>query len=300
MGRNSTVHCIVPKAGLGNQLFPIMHALVFAHLNNLPVVFTGYHQLKTGVYFRQEKVKRRYSGYFNFHKNWISEVGDKLRLKFFHRGEKVYEPALEVMGPGLSENKIFLFSALPSSKSYFEKLKPHRELAIRLFQEALRPWIDEKLKVIPNPQVGVHIRMGDFRKLAANEVYNGGHVRTPEAYYTDIIAQMLEWNPSLNFSVFTDGYRHEFEKLFNFTNVRMVEGNRDIIDLLLLSRSKVIIGTYGSTFSYWAGFISDAPFIMHRFLKQSAIRPDSMKERIFEGPFSSENKVLEDIVKGIR
>ncbi len=72
----SVVVCKLPKAGLGNQLFPLMHAFVFAKLNNLPVIVTGYHQLKIGPYIRREKNKRQYKGYFTFQKNIAGEYRD--------------------------------------------------------------------------------------------------------------------------------------------------------------------------------------------------------------------------------
>jgi hypothetical protein len=39
----SVVICKLPKAGLGNQLFPLMRAYTFAHLNNLPGMVPGSH-----------------------------------------------------------------------------------------------------------------------------------------------------------------------------------------------------------------------------------------------------------------
>ena len=51
------VICKIPKAGLGNQLFPIMRAYTFAHLNQLPILVYNYHQVKIGPWLRGEKSK---------------------------------------------------------------------------------------------------------------------------------------------------------------------------------------------------------------------------------------------------
>jgi len=72
----SRVVCILPKAGLGNQLFPLLNALVFGKLNDLPVTIIGYHHLKIGPYLRKEKIKRRYRGYFRFQKSVLGEAYD--------------------------------------------------------------------------------------------------------------------------------------------------------------------------------------------------------------------------------
>ena len=66
----SLVVCKVPKAGLGNQLFPVMKAHVFGSLNHQPVVVIGYNQIKPGPYLRREKSKRKYAGSFTYQKNF--------------------------------------------------------------------------------------------------------------------------------------------------------------------------------------------------------------------------------------
>ncbi len=40
------VICKLPKAGLGNQLFPLLKGYVFARLNHLPILVVGFNYLK--------------------------------------------------------------------------------------------------------------------------------------------------------------------------------------------------------------------------------------------------------------
>jgi hypothetical protein len=68
------VICKLPKAGLGNQLFPLMKAYVFAHINHLPVTIVNYRQLRLGPWLRGEKNKRIYNGFFIFEKNFIQQL----------------------------------------------------------------------------------------------------------------------------------------------------------------------------------------------------------------------------------
>jgi hypothetical protein len=295
----SIVWCKIPKAGLGNQLFPLLHAAVFAHLNNLPLYITGYHQLKIGPYVRGEKVKRNYAGYFNFQKNIISERIQYLWLKTRYRFlNVVHEPDLKTISNSL-KNHVYIFSKLPSSKYYFEKLKPHRTIVKQLLTDLIQPEYLQLLDQIQPPVVGLHIRMGDFRKLNPGEEYNGGHVRMPETYYTEIVNGIREINPNTPVSVFTDGYKKEFEYLFQIADVEMVSGYSDIIDLLLLSKSKVIVGTYGSTFSYWASFLSEGIVITHRFQKHASLRPENMNAEVYEGPFDVTNTLLVESIRKI-
>jgi hypothetical protein len=55
--------------------------------------------------------------------------------------------------------------------------------------------------------------------------------------------------------------------------------------MLLLSRSSTIVASAGSTFSYWAGLLADAPFIDHPAHRHSAIRPAPVNNAWYEGPF---------------
>ncbi len=282
----SHVVCKLPKAGLGNQLFPLMHAAVFAKLNDLPLFVTGYHQLKIGPYLRNEKSKRNYQGFFKFEKNIFFEWMDLLKLKLMSLGKKnVQEPQLELIDDK-DDHTIYYFEKLPTYHDYFLHLKPHRQLAIELLTDMITEKYIQKLNNKSAADIGVHIRMGDFRKLNPGEEFKGGHVRTPENYFTNIINGIrLNTGNIEEVKVFTDGRYNEFEELFSLPKIQLVEGNADIVDLLLLSKSKIIVISTGSTFSYWAGFLSEAPMIMHPDHIHSRIRPLNHLNSPFEGPF---------------
>ncbi len=299
--KKSVVICKLPKAGLGNQLFPLMNAYMFASLNGLPVIVTGYHSLKLGPYLRNEKSKRRYSGYFIFQKNIIGEAWDKLRIySLMKRFETVYEPEVEMVNNDDKVNKVFAFSKMPTFHDYFIQLKKYRNKTKEVFYEILNPWIKKKIEGTSTPVIGVHIRMGDFRKLNEDEVFKGGHVRTPEAYFKDIINQIRLLNGmDLPVSVFTDGFKNEFNELFKLNNIHIIEGNADIVDMLLLSKSKIIVTSTGSTFSYWAGFLSNAPLILHPDHIYKPIRNFEESEQLFEGAFDNYHEMLTEQIKNI-
>jgi hypothetical protein len=299
----SIVICQLPKAGLGNQLFPLLKAATFASLNDLPLTVIGYHQLKIGPYLRREKSKRRYNGYFSFEKSVAGEQLDRLALRRYRGYEPVSDPEVRTLPGKDLVRKRFLFSAIPHWGDYFAGLREHRELAAELFRGMLDQQIARKAADQPAPCIGVHIRMGDFRKLAAGEdLSSAGAVRTPEPYFEEIIERIRGANGRLlPVSVFTDGHPHEFERLFSLPGVSLISGNRDIVDLLLLSRSSIIVASAGSTFSYWAGFLADAPFIDHPAHRHSAIRPSPVNGTWYEGPFdlAAEGGLLERNIRAI-
>ncbi len=283
----SHVVCRLPKAGLGNQLFPLMHAAVFSELNNIPLTVIGYHQIKIGPYLRKEKSKRHYLGFFKFEKNVIAAFLDELKVrKWLRQSEVVFEPELIKLKEEQNSNKVYLFEQIPAYQDYFYHLRPYRSLVLNLLMNLISEKHLKNIATLPVPEIGVHIRMGDFRKLAPGEIFKGGHVRTPESYFINIINGITEISgKKMSVSVFTDGYKEEFEELLIPENINIVEGNTDIEDMLLLSKSRLIVISTSSTFSYWSGFLSDAPIIMHPEHIHARIREKNKEDSLFEGGF---------------
>lgn len=139
--------------------------------------------------------------------------------------------------------------------------------------------------------IGVHVRRSDFRELAPGESL-GRHcnVRTPLAYYVDVVNRLraLRGKP-LPVTVFTDGREEDLQALLDLPGVRMAAPARDIVDLIRLSRSRCIVTSAGSTFSYWAAYMSNAPVITHP-AHPVAIRSDVLRQRAYEGPLTSDNE----------
>lgn len=296
----SYVVCKLSKAGLGNQLFPLLHAMVFAKINNLPIVITGYNHVKIGPYLRKEKSKRNYTGYFNFQKNIFFEFIDRFKLFLISSNyQKINEPIIEVLPANDLDKKIFIFQAMPTYHDYFGKLMQYRLLVKEIFSLILKDNIKKRIATHPNPLVGVHIRMGDFRQLNATEVFKGGHVRAPEDYYINIIEGIRQINGNnLAVSIFTDGYLHEFKKINQLPAISFVETGLDIVDLILLSKSKLIVMSPGSTFSAWAAFLSDSPVIKFTD-KDKPLRPSDIRDKIYEGMFSLQQNLLKENIRDI-
>lgn len=296
----SIVVCRLPKTGLGNQLFPLLKAYLFADLNKFPVKVTGYNQFKIGPYLRGDKSKRKYKGYFTFEKGILGEQVDRYMLLKYRHYEVLPEPGICKL-INAKGKQLYLFYRLPHWSDYFHELKDHRRLVIKLFMSVLAPRILDKFNQGQAPFIGLHARMGDFRKLKEGEDFsNSGVVRTPIEYFIYVVKGIRSIHGSdLPVSIFTDGHAYELKELLHLANIQVVEGNPDIVDLLLLSKSKIIITSAGSTFSYWAGFLSDAALIMHPDHIYQSIRPGNMQQRFYEGPFDESNTLLVNNIKAI-
>lgn len=296
----SIVVCKLPKTGLGNQLFPLLKAYLFADLNKLPIKVTGYNQLKVGPYLRGDKSKRNYKGYFTFEKGMLGAQVNKYMLLKYRHYEVLFEPGICKL-INAKGKQLYIFHRLPHWSDYFCDLKDHRKLVIQLFMNILTPRIQDKFNQGQVPFIGVHVRMGDFRKLKEGEDFsNSGVVRTPMEYFINVVKGIRNIHGAdLPISIFTDGHTYELKELLHLANTQVVEGNPDIVDLLLLSKSKIIITSAGSTFSYWAGFLSNAAMIMHPDHIYQSIRPDDIQQRFYEGPFDEHNTLLVNNIKAI-
>jgi hypothetical protein len=294
----SVVICRLPNAGLGNQLFPLMRAFTFGHLNGLPVEVVNYRQFNPGAYFRNEKSKRNYDRYFTFERGFVWRLWREFALRF--NGNIIEEPRIAKLEGGVHHT--YIFHKMPHWVDYFEQLKDHRELVVKLFWNTLDESVMRELSSLKPPCIGVHVRKGDFRKLKEGEDFKKvGAVRTPEKYFVDTIQAIRKMHGEiLPVSIFTDGYTQEFDSLLGLENVSVVEGNRDIVDLLLLSRSQVIVTSAGSTFSYWAAFLSNAPVVMHPDHIHKPLRPHTLGDAIYEGEFVNDNPVLVSNIRSIR
>ena len=293
----SIVVCKLPRAGLGNQLFPLMNAFLFGKLNNLEVIVTGCYQLKAGPYLRNEKSKRNYSGYFSFQERFVDELANRLKIKNLKRKSScIYEPKIERLD-SVDENVLFIFEQMPDYHDYFVRLKAYRREVTDLLFEILSPKILNLLEQKAPPAIGVHIRMGDFRKLNNGEAYASGHVRAPEEYFINTINEIRRINgKEIPVAIFTDGYEKEFRDLLKLKNITIIKYNPDIVDLVLLSRSQLIVTSQGSTFSAWASFLSNAP-VVSAFPYEKPLREDTLYSTIYEGPMQIENELLISNIK---
>jgi hypothetical protein len=298
----SLVICKLPKAGLGNQLFPLMRAYTFAHLNELPVTAINYHQLKIGPWIRGEKDKRNYKGFFEFQKNIFGAMADEWQLKKYRAIVQKREPAIKDMRDKKGEKICYLFASVPHYTQYFEGLQENRALVIELFHKMITASVKDDANRFPNPCIGIHVRMGDFRKLKEDEeIGKIGTVRTPENYFVDIVNTIRNIHGSeLPATVFTDGSKKELEYLLSLGNINMVAGNNALVDLLLLSRSKIMVTAAGSTFSYWAAFVSDAPVIVHPAYVNLKIRAQENSDYLYEGPLNAADEQLTTKIHSIR
>lgn len=275
-------YAALPRAGLGNMLFVWARAEVFAYINRMPLFTSSWTQLRLGPILRAEKRKRLYWRYFRnvsstpyWHQWWVS-------LSY----ARIVEPPIEVISPDSYEQKrLYVFNQIPHWANYFAGIRDHREHIRNRLWQMLNPKYQSMIESSQPPCIAVHVRRGDFRELQAGEDFaRVGLVRTPLTYFSELIDEIRRvYGAQLPVTIFSDGSAEELQDLLQIPGVSLSPARPDIVDLWLMAKSQLLITSAGSTFSYWSGFLADAPLLLHPDHIHETIRPDEVNERFFEG-----------------
>lgn len=273
-------HAKLPRTGLGNMLLVWARALVFAELNQIPLVTSGFAALRVGPFLRFEREKRIYV------RDFLppSPRAYARALLYSRLGRVIREAPIERLPDAeLRALSVYVYEALPD---FFLSFAEHRDLIRARLLSMLAPERRRELEAAQPPVIGVHVRRGDFGKLSEGHDLSRSLGPTPLSHFIRLIQMIRTFvQKDLDVTVFSDGHDAELSPLLSMPNVRRAPRSAAIVDLLLLSRSKVVIPSAWSTFSLWSGFLSDAPLLLHPMKHEHlcAIRPESANRMYYEG-----------------
>jgi hypothetical protein len=266
------VYVQFPKTGLGNLLLIWARAKVFSHIHGFPMVTTSWWGIRWGAWLRREQKKRVYWGYFK-----ESNLRQRLNAFFWLKTKKIIaEPPLtKLQSFPADENVLFLFREVVTNSDLFDGLREHKDFLKEEIIQLLKPELKSKLNHYPVPVISVHIRRGDFK--IANPI-------TPLSFFISAIRQIRKTvNEEWPVTVFTDADPYEIVQILNEPGVTLAASKPDILDIMLMSKSKAIVLSQSSTFSYWSAFLSDAVIVMSHNDWQKTITGDLSREIKFDG-----------------
>ncbi len=151
--------------------------------------------------------------------------------------------------------------------------------------------------------IGIHIRKGDF-KFIKNNV---GHVSSDEKFIEEIKKE-AELNKKVKFFLATEEKETEekFKKIFGSklfvypkkTTFREQEGSvkEALIELLILSRCKKILGSFGSTFTEFAWLFGECNPEIKIIIDNKELRIYENREKAKEGYLSKIKKVIYELI----
>ena len=203
---------------------------------------------------------------FDFYRDWLDNIyvkNDYLIIqcwRFLMKKGEIRKKFAKVYPTMKGNNIDFEFERIPlgiagNIVKDLRKLKPSKEIMERVEK------FDEEEKV--NEMIGIHLRRTDFNKSPDGR----GNISTDDLF-VERIEEIIKKNPKQKFFVCTDSPETEKDLkekfgesivVFPKTNWIMSskEASKDsLTDLLLLSKTKKILGTYLSTFTeiaWWLG-----------------------------------------------
>ena len=236
-----------PKVGLGNMMLVWARAVVFARMNNLPMVTSFWWGVRIGPFLRGEKQKRFYWGYF------IESSVRQLLATYLYAftANKIFEPALtELSTLQKTSRSLFVFTKFEVDKDLFGYIRNYSSLIRSELLKILNPDLKRIYGNIEPPVISIHIRRGDFKH---------GTTLTPNAYFIKTIQMIRKvTGKELPVTIFTDATTDEIKDIMQLPGTSLSNNKKDILDILSMSDSKIIILSGSSTFSYWGAFLSDA------------------------------------------
>ena len=261
----------IGRAGLGNCMLPWARAVVFAQKNSLPMLAPQWAQPRLGAVLRREKVTRFYFNEFT-NEGYLKGFREWLILK---RANKVGEDVAAEHGAGSNESgrsTVIMFEGL---RNYFRDLWHHHEVVREELYKIVAPQILQKVALIREPYIAMHVRRGDIivpgrteAQLLADKRY------TPLSWFVaaaKAIRQDGGWR-DLPIYVVSDGHEHELTGLLAVPNCRLMTLGTAIGDMLLLAKARLLFASAHSTFSMWGSYLGRVPALYY---------PGKMDENVF-------------------
>ena len=236
----------LPRTGLCNMLNVWARAYLWAKDNNVKLIAPNWVKCsRLGPWLRGEQDKRYYFGQFTncgyvkgFEKLCVLTIKNKL-----HEGIEITDKTKGVVHFLGQKNDILDF--------YWRS----EELVCELTRIASKDIIS-RLNQLPAKYIAVHIRRGDFKSIG---------LTLADGYYLRAIACAIERLSDVPILVFSDAKPEELAFLTKSkefaANIRIMPPSPALHDVLSLTRSSVLVGTNGSSFSEWAAFLGRMPTI---------------------------------------
>lgn len=244
--------------GLGNLLFPFARCLILSKKYGIKIIYPSWKSIKIGPILRGEFDNRFYGDLFINNGSYIDGLQKYLLLTF---SKKFIEKDIDyVINESNLKPKVIYCKG---RNTFFKPLYGYNQLIKDELYSLLK--MEDKCKLDNTRLDGivVHIRMGDFISAPKDisKIKPFMNYRLPIDWYINIIFKIREFlNKDIKVYIFSDGTDDELQEILYLNNVERVTLGKSILDILALSKGKVLIGS-GSTFSMWASFLGEIPSI---------------------------------------
>jgi hypothetical protein len=239
----------IPRAGLGNCLFPWARAIVRSELSQATLLDPIWGRVRVGPILRGERDPRRYGRLFR-------SVGFGARaneLSVIAGGEVVDETG-KTRWRGPRQHTTLL---VEGPAHHFHDLMPHRALITERFLTSLRPGT-ARPDTRSQPYIAAHVRLGDFARVADPTSKNRS---TEVGWYVRQIMTQRSRLGQLPVVVCSDGSDDELSGLLSLEGVRRSSAITATGDLLTLAGAQCLLGS-SSTFTAWGHFLGHGTLVV--------------------------------------
>lgn len=253
--------------GLGNRLFPWARAFLFARRYGLQMLAPKWQAVRRGPLLRGGALSGGVPLFDVPGKIWLlgnfgSEgyVSGLPRQRVLKRASRISESddIERAVQESLRGNGVPLVVTFRGDGSHFKDLVgEHDVLRIELIRIARhRPVLHASFPIALNVRLG-----RDFRRAeAASDFAHKGGLRTPVEWFARSLVRLRSdlgdsTAPAL---VVSDGADSELAPLLRLPNVHRFRSHYAVADLLALAGSRHLIGSGGSSFTAWAGYLGQS------------------------------------------
>ena len=240
------VYSQTTRAGLGNELFPVIRGALRALDRGLVELQPVWMRPRIGPMIRGERDRRRY--YALFRRPGVRDIAVRALVLF--AGQRFDESGRKIRHglPGLG------VTVVKGMDGYFEPLQGRHHLVLSNLESRSR---DHGLRR-SSPGVAMHVRLGDFARPTNNGVIDT-NASTSMHWFVDVAVAVIESGWSV--TVFSDGEDSELAPLLSVPAVSRAPKGTALSEMIAMSGHIFIVGS-GSTFTAWAAFLGDKPLLL--------------------------------------
>jgi hypothetical protein len=292
---------VPPRAGLANMLIPWARAEVFGMRHGLRMLAPRWFMPRIGPILRRERDPRFYTGQFSSR----GYVRGLRKWAVLARARRVSEDEGDALAKaGFSGSPVVV--QFTSYERWFQGLLEHRIFVKRRLHEILSGRVKALVRQpIGGAVVAVHLRRGDMRVMRPGEPYDERNWGTmsDEWFLGAIRSVRGALGEDAPVAIFSDGTDAQLAPFLDLPNTRRAPAASAVVDLIRLSRARVLITTGTSSFSAWAAYLGGMPSVWYPGLRGRFLPPaeglGEMIETDFQGALAPTSS-LADACSGAR
>jgi hypothetical protein len=274
----SNIHCMpifLRGTGFGNRLFSWARCQVYAKNHNYKTVAPIWFFPRIRPFLKGGVSVANYLNQICMFRNLKRHTDDyglltNLKLKYFGTPLQEPEDLTKPLDHTDKKNSFIPFSRAGGDFHRFTALNGYQEFLKNKLRESVHPkWekLFSKWDNIAEDSIGINIRRGkDFKDpKTSNDWFTTGLLRTPPLdWFINVLNKLRQANgKNIPAIIVSDGTPKDLEPILKLENVHFLRPGCAVTDLLLLSKTKFLIGSGGSSFSGWANFLGEMPMVTH-------------------------------------